>query len=59
MAAIYKKLISGNCTVNGIAVTLGFGHNTPSLYGIIRTHLTPPELVATTWFAVADVMYFI
>jgi len=56
MAAIYKKLISGNCTVNGIAVTLGFGHNTPSLYGIIRTHLTPPELVATTWFAVADVM---
>ena len=59
MAAKYKKLISDYCTANGIAVPPGFGRNTASRYAIIRTHTTPAKLVATTWFKVADVLYYI
>ena len=59
MAATYKKLISEYCAANGITVPPGFGRNRPSRYAIIRTHHTPPKLVVTTWFAIADVLYFI
>lgn len=37
----------------------GIGRNASSRYAIIRTHTTPPKLVATTWFKVADVLYYI
>jgi hypothetical protein len=59
MAAKYKKLITDYCEANGITVPPGFARNTPSRYAIIRTHQTPPKLIATTWFAVADVVYYI
>jgi hypothetical protein len=59
MAAKYKKLITDYCETNGITVPPGFARNTPSRYAIIRTHQTPPKLIATTWFAVADVLYYI
>jgi len=29
------------------------------LYVIIRTHLTPPKLIAKTWFKIADLHYYI
>jgi hypothetical protein len=32
---------------------------TPSRYVIIRTHLSPPKLIAKTWFKRADVVYYI
>jgi hypothetical protein len=59
MAAKYKKLIADYCGANGITVPPGFARNRPSRYAIIRTHQTPPKLIATTWFAVADVLYYI
>ena len=59
MGAKYKKLILDYCTANGIAVPPGFSRNTPSHYAIVRTHVTPPKLVATTWFKTADVLYYI
>jgi hypothetical protein len=59
MAAKYKRLIEDYCTKQGISVPPGFARNTPSRYAIIRTHLSPPKLIATTWFKTADVIYYI
>jgi hypothetical protein len=55
----YKRLIGGYCAHHGIAVPPGFARNTPRRYTIIRTHLTPPKLIATTWLKTADVHYYI
>ena len=59
MAAKYKRLIEDFCAKNGVNVPPGFARNTPSRYAIIRTNLTPQKLIATTWFKVADVIYYI
>ncbi len=59
MAVTYRKLITEYCAAHGIAIPPGFGRNKPSRYVIIRTHLTPPKLVALTWFSVTDVLFFI
>ena len=59
MAFKYRALIESYCTRHGIDVPPGFARNTPSRYAIIRTHLTPPKLIATTWFKTADVIYYI
>jgi hypothetical protein len=59
MPSKYKRLIGDYCAQHGIAVPSGFGRNTPGRYLIIRTHLTPPKLIATTWFKTADVHYYI
>ncbi len=55
----YKRLIGDYCARHSVAVPPGFARNTPSRYAIIRTHLTPPKLVATTWFKTADLQYYI
>ena len=55
----YKRLIGDYCVRSGIAVPPGFVRNTPSRYAIIRTHLSPPKLIAQTWFKTADVIYYI
>ena len=55
----YKRLIENYCARHGIAVPPGFARNTPGRYAIIRTHLTPPKLIATTWIKTADVHYYI
>ena len=59
MASKYHDLITDYCVARGISVPAGFGRNTPSRYAIVRAHLAPPKLVATTWFKVADVLYYI
>ena len=59
MATKYKRLIEDFCAKNGVTVPPGFARNTPSRYAIIRTNLAPPKLIATTWFKVADVIYYI
>jgi hypothetical protein len=59
MASKYQQLIESYCAQNGVAVPPGFGHTTPSRYAIIRIHLTPPKLIARTWFKTADVLYYI
>ncbi len=55
----YERLIGDYCKREGIAIPPGFGRNTPCRYAIIRTHLSPPKLIATTWFAAEDVVYHI
>ncbi len=55
----YERLIEDYCARNGITVPPGFARLTPSRYVIIRTHLSPPKLIAKTWFKTADVVYYI
>lgn|GEM_PF-1352328 len=55
----YKHLIEEYCLANGIAIPPGFARNSPSQYVVIRTDLTPPKLVATTWFKKEDVVYYL
>jgi hypothetical protein len=55
----YVRLIGDYCAREGIAVPPGFARLTPSRYVIIRTHLSPPKLIAKTWFKTADVVYYI
>ncbi|HEY1048463.1 MAG TPA: hypothetical protein VGE39_01855, partial [Prosthecobacter sp.] len=59
MPSKYKRLIEDYCAQRGIAVPPVLARNTPRRYAIIRTHLTPPKLIATTWFKTADVHYYI
>ena len=59
MPSKFKHLIEDYCARHSIAVPPGFSRNTPSRYAIIRTHLTPPKLIATTWIKTADVHYYI
>jgi hypothetical protein len=55
----YERLIGEYCAREGIAVPPRFARLTPSRYVIIRTHLSPPKLIARTWFETADVVYYI
>jgi len=59
MPSKYKRLIADYCAKHAISVPPGFARNTPGRYAIIRTHLTPPKLIATTWSKTADVLYYI
>jgi hypothetical protein len=59
MPTKYKQLIEVYCAQHGISIPVGFARFTPSRYAIIRTHLTPPKLVAKTWFKIADMHYYI
>src|SRR5262245_42382494 len=59
MPSKYEKLIGDYCTRHGVSVPAGFARHTPSRYAIVRTHLTPPKLIANTWFKTADVHYYI
>ncbi len=58
MASKFESLIRKYCESNGITIPIGFGRNTPSRYAVVLLD-TPPKLVATTWFKLADVAYFI
>jgi hypothetical protein len=55
----YERLIEDYCARQGITVPPGFARHSPSRYAIVRTHLTPPKLIAKTWFKTADVHYYI
>jgi hypothetical protein len=55
----YQRLIGAYCAREGIPVPPGFARLTASRYVIIRTHLSPPKLIARTWFKTADVIYYI
>ena len=59
MPAKYKQLIEEYCAKHGIAVPPGFARNTPGRYAIVRTNLSPPKLIATTWLKTSDVLYYI
>ena len=59
MATPYKQRILDYCAAQGITVPPGFGRNTPSRHAVVRTDATPHKLVATTWFKIADVIYYL
>src|SRR5204862_2059648 len=59
MASKYRRLIDEYCARHGVNIPQGFAQGTPQRYAIIRTHLTPPKLIARTWFSMADVVYYI
>lgn len=58
MPSKYQELIGDYCHRHGVAIPPGFA-NGACRYAIIRTHLTPPKLIARTWFNMADVVYYI
>lgn len=53
----YERLIGDYCAREGIAVPPGYARLTPNRYVIIRTHLSPPKLIAKTWFKTTDGVY--
>jgi len=57
MPGKYTQLISEYCAERGIRVPPAF--KTAQRYAIIRTHLTPPKLIAKTWFNAEDVIYYL
>ena len=59
MPSKYERLIGDYCKRHGISVPPGFGRLAPSRYAILRTHFTPPKLIAKTWSKTADVHYYI
>ena len=59
MASRYRRLIHDYCRRHEVSIPPGFAQATPQRYAIIRTHLTPPKLIARTWFSMADVIYYI
>jgi hypothetical protein len=59
MPSKYQRLIGDYCAKHGVAVPPAFARLTPNRYAIIRTHLTPPKLIAATWLKTADVHYYI
>ncbi|WP_395750866.1 hypothetical protein [Prosthecobacter sp.] len=54
-----KKIIESYCTARGIAVPAGFGRHPASRYVVIRRDGNTPKLVAKTWFALEDVVYYL
>lgn len=58
MASKFESLIRKYCEANHITIPVGFGRNTPSRYAVILQE-EPPRLVASTWFKLADVAYFL
>ena len=58
MPSKLELLIRDYCERHGVAITPGFAHGA-CRYAIIRTYITPPKLIARTWFNMADVVYYI
>jgi hypothetical protein len=58
MPSKYERLIGDYCDKHGVAIPPAFRRHTPSRYAIIRSHLTPPKLIAETWYKTADVVYY-
>ena len=59
MAGKYTRLISDYCAARGVTVPPVFARGAAQRYAIIRTHLSPPKLIARTWFSAEDVHYYI
>jgi len=58
MPSQYQRLIGDYCERHGVEIPPGFARGA-SRFAIIRTHLTPPKLIARTWFNMADVVYYV
>ena len=58
MAARYSELIRTYCIANGIEIPVGFDRRSASRYAVFVL-MTPPKLVARTWFKQHDVVYYL
>lgn len=58
-SAIYQAQIRQYCMEHKIAIPAGFGRHSTGRYAVIRTDMTPPKLVAATWFEPEDVVSYI
>lgn len=54
-----KKTIEAYCASNGINVPPGFSRHSASRYAIVRRDISPPKLIAVTWFKQEDLIYHI
>lgn len=59
MISKYESLIREYCTRSGVSVPSGFGRHPASPIAVIRTDVSPPKLVAKTWFKTADLIYYL
>jgi hypothetical protein len=59
MAEKYTDHIKGHCESSGIEIPAGFYRHPASRYAIIDFAVTPPKLVAKTWFNQEDVVYYL
>jgi hypothetical protein len=54
----YTKLIAEYCAQRGYTVPAGFFRRSASHLCVVRMDVSPPKLVATTWFKREDVVYY-
>lgn len=59
MASKYEQLIRSYCSAQGVTIPAGFARRKANPIVVIRTDLSPAKLVATTWFKVEDVVYYL
>ncbi|MGE0388192.1 MAG: hypothetical protein AB7Q97_26000 [Gammaproteobacteria bacterium] len=59
MATRYKERIETYCTQRGIAIPPGFRRHPASRYAAIDMGAQPPRLIATTWFKIEDLAYYV
>jgi hypothetical protein len=55
----YKDRIEVYCKQAGIEIPIGFYRHSASRYAVIDLELTPPKLVAKTWFKQEDAVYYL
>jgi hypothetical protein len=59
MKGKYSQLIKEYCEKEGVEVPVGFNRGSASHLAIIRKDISPPKLVAKTYFNKADIKYYI
>lgn len=59
MAERYSEKVLRYCESQGIEVPLGFKRHPAKRYVAIDLSLSPPKLVATSWFKQEDMVYYL
>lgn len=59
MAEKFTDRIKQYCESSGVDIPAGFYRHPASRYAVIDTGVTPPKLVAKTWFKQEDVVYYL
>jgi hypothetical protein len=59
MAEKFTDRIKEYCESTGVEIPAGFYRHPASRYAVIETGVTPPKLVAKTWFNQEDVVYYL
>ena len=59
MAERYSDRIKADCDAHGITIPSGFFRHPASRYVAIDLAIQPPRLMAKTWFAQDDLLYYL